>query len=76
MGHLKPISGERTIKILCKEFGFEVSGQRGSHVRLRKNTPEGKVGTVVPFHRELKVGTLRGILKLGKITIDKFITFV
>ena len=74
MGQLKPISEDRTIKILCKEFGFEVSGQRGSHVRLRKYTPEGKVGTVVPLHRELKVGTLRGILKLAKITIEEFIS--
>ena len=29
-------------------------------------TPEGKVGTVVPMHKELKIGTLRGVLKLGK----------
>ena len=64
------------IKILCKEFGFEVSGQSGSHVRLRKYTPKGKVGTVVPLHKELKIGTQRGILKLAKVTIDEFFKFV
>jgi len=32
----KPISGERAIKILVKEYGFVVSGQAGSHVRLSK----------------------------------------
>ena len=68
----KPISGERAIKILVKEYGFVVSGQAGSHVRLSKKTPEGKVGTVVPLHKELKTGTLRGILKLAKIDPDDF----
>ncbi len=35
-------------------------------------TTEGKVGTVVPMHKELKIGTLRGILKLAKIDIEEF----
>ncbi|WP_083475580.1 type II toxin-antitoxin system HicA family toxin [Methanogenium cariaci] len=43
-----------------------VSGQSGSHVRLSKQTANGKVGTVVPLHKEVKTGTLRGILKLAK----------
>ena len=72
MSKLKPISGERAIKILVKEFGFHVTGQKGSHVRLVKETADRKVGTVVPLHRELMVGTLRGILKLGDIDIDEF----
>jgi len=68
----RPISGERTVKILCKEFGFSVSGQSGSHVRLSKNTPAGKVGTVVPLHRELKEGTLKGALRLAKVEYTDF----
>ena len=35
-------------------------------------TPEGKVGTVVPMHRELKLGTLRSVLKLAKIDPEEF----
>ncbi|WP_082864903.1 type II toxin-antitoxin system HicA family toxin [Methanoculleus bourgensis] len=69
---LRPVSGEATIKILTKEYGFAVSGQSGSHIRLSKQTPEGKVGTVVPLHRELKIGTLRGVLRLAKIDPDDF----
>jgi len=68
----KPVSGETVIKILAKEYGFAVSGQSGSHVRLSKQTSKGKVGTVVPLHKELKIGTLRGILKLAKIDRDDF----
>jgi len=35
-------------------------------------TPEGKVGTVVPMHNELKIGTLKGVLKLAKVDADEF----
>jgi predicted RNA binding protein YcfA (HicA-like mRNA interferase family) len=73
--HHKPVSGDLTIKILCNKFGFSVSGQTGSHVRLSKITPDGKVGTVVPNHEELKLGTLKGVLKLAKVDIDDFYRF-
>jgi predicted RNA binding protein YcfA (HicA-like mRNA interferase family) len=53
-------------------MGFEISGRSGSHVRLSKKTPEGKVGTVVPLHNELKIGTLRGVLKLAKVDMKEF----
>jgi len=69
---LKPTSGQKVVKILCNEFGFSISGSSGSHVRLSKMTPEGKVGTVVPMHRELKLGTLRSVLKLAKIDPEEF----
>ena len=76
MPHHKPVSGDLTIKILCNKFGFTVSGQTGSHVRLSKMTPVGKVGTVVPDHDELKLGTLNGVLKLAKVDVDDFYRFV
>lgn len=60
------------IKILPKEYGFMVSGQSGSHVRLSKQTPNGKVGTVAALHKEVKNGTLRSILKLAKVVPDDF----
>jgi len=46
--------------------------------RLRKisGEAEGKVGTVVPLHKELKIGTLRGILKLAKIDEEEFAKFL
>ncbi len=72
MPKYKPVSGDKTITILCKEFGFIVTGQTGSHVRLSKLTKGGKVGTVIPRHKELKEGTLKGILKLAKIDYNKF----
>jgi len=69
---LRKVSGEEVVKILCNKFGFQITGRKGSLVRLSKMTPEGKVGTVVPMHKELKIGTLRGILRLAKVDIDEF----
>jgi len=69
------ISGEKAVKILCNEFGFYISGHKGSHVRLSKVTKLGKIGTVVPLHDELKLGTLLGILKLAKVDPNEFEKF-
>jgi predicted RNA binding protein YcfA (HicA-like mRNA interferase family) len=58
---LRKVSGKAAVKILCNKFGFEIRGKSGSHVRLSKVTPEGKVGTVIPMHDEIKIGTLKGL---------------
>ncbi len=76
MPELRKVPGSAAVKILCKEFGFEISGRSGSHVRLSKVTPGGKVGTVVPMHKELKIGTLRGVLKLAKVSPEEFGKYV
>ncbi len=73
MVKLKRVSGEQTIKALQKA-GFEVARQRGSHVVLKKITPNGDIGCVVPMHKELATGTLHSILKQAQITIDDFNT--
>ena len=66
------ISGKECVKILCNKFNFEVIRQTGSHIILKKTTENGKVGTVVPNHEQLKIGTLKGILKLAKVSEDEF----
>ena len=72
MPKLRKVSGEKVVKILCNKMGFSISGRSGSHVRLSKITPDVKVGTVVPMHKELKIGTLKGVLKLAKVDPDEF----
>lgn len=76
MPKLRAVSGGVVIKILCNRFGFAVSGQSGSHVRLSKFTAQGKVGTVVPMHDELKLGTLKNILKLAGVDPEEFSEFL
>lgn len=72
MPKLKRISGEETIRRLEK-LGFQRIRQRGSHVALKKHTPDGDIGCVVPLHKELAIGTLHGILKQAKLSIEEFI---
>jgi predicted RNA binding protein YcfA (HicA-like mRNA interferase family) len=72
MPKLRRISGEETIRRLEK-LGFQRIRQRGSHVVLKKQTPDGDIGCVVPLYKELAIGTLHGILKQAKISIEEFI---
>lgn len=72
MPRLKKLSGHELIKILCNKFGFCVKRQRGSHVILIKEDAHSKVGCVVPLHKELKTGTLKGILEQAKISEEEF----
>ena len=68
MPSLPRVSGAQTIRALEK-LGFVVVRQRGSHVILRR----GSIGCAVPNHRELKTGTLAGVLKQAGISTEQFI---
>ena len=69
MASLPRISGREAIRALEK-LGFVVKRQRGSHVVLRR----GSAGCVVPNHKELKVGTLNGVLRQAGVTVEEFVT--
>ncbi len=64
---LPVISGEDLAKYLAKHR-FEVKRQTSSHVVVQK---EWRVFSV-PLHRELKKGTLIGILKQAGIEVEEF----
>jgi len=72
MPELRKVSGQDAIRAL-ERLGFEQVRQRGSHVVLKKQTNSGDVGCVVPLHKELAIGTLRGILKQAGVTATEFI---
>jgi predicted RNA binding protein YcfA (HicA-like mRNA interferase family) len=61
------MSGAECVASL-ERLGFVVVRQRGSHVVMRRDDR----GCVVPLHRELKLGTLRGILKQAGVALDQF----
>ena len=61
------VSGQRLVKALRKD-GWEVVRQRGSHVRLKK--PDTRNALVVPLHKEIKRGTLGGILRDADLSAD------
>lgn len=70
----KIFSGKDVIAILVKDFDFNVISQKGSHVKLAKYTINKKITTIVPLHKELATGTLKGILDLANINFIEFVT--
>ena len=64
MPKLPVLSGLELVKAL-ERLGFQQIRQRGSHVVMKR----GSVGTVVPLHREVKAGTLAGILRQAGVTV-------
>ena len=68
---IPPLPARRGIKALQK-LGFEIAGQRGSHVKLRRD--DGRM-VVVPDHggRDLRYGTLMKIItEDAELTVDEF----
>jgi predicted RNA binding protein YcfA (HicA-like mRNA interferase family) len=68
MPKLPVVSGADVVRAL-ERLGFVVPRQRGSHIMMRR----GLSGCVVPNHRELKIGTLAGLLKQASISPEEFI---
>jgi predicted RNA binding protein YcfA (HicA-like mRNA interferase family) len=67
MPKLPRISGAEVVRAL-ERLGFTIARQRGSHIVMRR----GSSGCVVPNHKEIKVGTLAGILKQADVSADEF----
>jgi len=68
MPKLPRVSGAEVVRAL-QRMGFAVARQRGSHIVLRRGTS----GCVVPDHRELKTGTLAGVLKQAGVSVEDFL---
>ncbi|MBI4621475.1 MAG: type II toxin-antitoxin system HicA family toxin [Desulfobacterales bacterium] len=64
----KTFSGKDVVKALRRK-GFVVDHQRGSHIFM--HNLEKNISVVVPFHKEIKKGTLNNIIKKAGITIDE-----
>ena len=58
----RDISGRELESLLFKRLGYRFIRQKGSHRRLRTETPTANPVTV-PDHKTISVGTLRVILR-------------
>jgi len=63
------VSGSQLVRALEKD-GWTVVRQRGSHARLKK--AGRRTALVVPLHKELRKGTLAGILRDADLGADAF----
>ena len=69
MPNLPHVSGSEIVRA-PERLGFRVTRQRGSHIVMRR----GATGCVVPNHREVKTGTLAGVLKQAGVTPTEFLS--
>lgn len=58
----RDVSGDELAKRIRK-FGYRITRQTGSHMRLTRSTEEGEYHITIPKHRNLKIGTLNSIVK-------------
>jgi predicted RNA binding protein YcfA (HicA-like mRNA interferase family) len=71
MPRIPRLSGREIISIL-EANGYQRKRQRGSHVVMRK----GSSVCVVPDHKEVKTGTLAGVLRQAGISPEEFAAWV
>jgi predicted RNA binding protein YcfA (HicA-like mRNA interferase family) len=64
------VSGARVVKALRRAC-YSVTGQRGSHVKLYRESDESTV--IVPLHPQVDRWTLKGILTDAGISVDDFL---
>lgn len=69
MAKLPKISGRECVSAL-QHAQFYVRRQRGSHIIMRRDDP---FAHVVPDHRTLDRGTLRGIIRQADLSVDEFV---
>ncbi|HEY3857663.1 MAG TPA: type II toxin-antitoxin system HicA family toxin [Verrucomicrobiae bacterium] len=67
MPKLPDVSGKEARRAL-ERLGFVFKRQNGSHVVLRR----GSRGCVIPMHREINRGTLKGILEQAGVSLEEF----
>lgn len=64
-------SGADAIRAFTK-LGYEVSRQKGSHVRLRHPGDPSRKPLTVPLHKELDAGLLRALIRDAGISVERF----
>jgi predicted RNA binding protein YcfA (HicA-like mRNA interferase family) len=65
----QPVVSDKALVRALERDGWSVVRQRGSHVRLKK--PARRRALVVPLHKELREGTVAGILRDAGLSADQ-----
>ncbi|OYW75606.1 MAG: hypothetical protein B7Z37_12610 [Verrucomicrobia bacterium 12-59-8] len=67
MKTLRDVNGPEAVRAL-RRLGLESIRQTGSHFIMRR----GAKTVVVPQHKPIKPGSLRGVLDQAGVTLDEF----
>ncbi len=71
MGKLKVLSGIEVCKIL-EANDFNKIRQKGSHIIMQKRTEDSTITIPIPNHKEIKIGTLKSIIRQSKLSRELF----
>ena len=71
MGRLRVLSGREACEILARH-GFVEVRRRGSHIVMQKTLNRGTLTVPVPDHAELRIGTLRAIIRQSEVDRKQF----
>jgi predicted RNA binding protein YcfA (HicA-like mRNA interferase family) len=58
----RDLSGDELVRVLCRNWGYRIVHQQGSHIVLETEQPSHQ-RLAVPAHKSLRVGTLSAILR-------------
>ena len=68
---LPTLSGREAMAILEKN-GFTRVRQRGSHIVMQKAVENSTITVPVPDHKELRIGTLRSVIRQSQLPRSAF----
>jgi len=71
LGKLRVLSGKEACGILEK-YGFCEVRRRGSHIVMQKKVDDSTITVPVPNHPEIRIGTLRSIIRQSGIPKTEF----
>ena len=71
MASLGVWSGQEVCRIL-EQHGFVEVRRRGSHVVMQKRLQDSTITVPVPDHAELRIGTLRSIIRQSELPRSLF----
>ena len=67
----RDVNGSEAVRAL-RRAGYEVLRQTGSHLIMRK---DGRT-VVVPQHKPIKPGTLKGMIEQAGLTVEEFVALL
>ena len=70
MTKVPSLNYEKLIRALQRD-GWVVVRQKGSHIRLHKDSFDEKFKLTIPAHRPIKRSTLSHILKQAHLTVER-----
>ena len=71
MPRLPVLSGQEVRRVL-EIHGFQLVRQRGSHMVMQRADEIGTTTVPVPDHAELRIGSLRSIIRQSGLAVEDF----